>query len=73
MAALIVFGSLRGKDTADDRVKVKEDAAAVAKALAGASDGFASFQETSSRGGTIWVNVAQVRAVREAKDPSNLI
>jgi len=40
----------------------------VVKALAAAKNGYASFELTSKAGGTIWINAAQVRAVREAKN-----
>jgi hypothetical protein len=61
-----VFGSLRrGKETVGDRIKVREDAQEVVKALAHSDTEFANFQGTD--GGKIWINPGQVRAVREAR------
>jgi hypothetical protein len=47
-------------------VNVQEDAETVADALAESKTGFASFEQASRQGGKIWVNLAQVRAIREA-------
>ena len=47
---------------------MEEDAAVVVKELAAAKNGYASFELASKTGGTIWINAAQVRAVRQAKD-----
>ena len=68
MAATIIFGSLRGTETSDERIRVEEDADLVVKELAASKNGYASFELASKTGGTIWINAAQVRAVRQARN-----
>jgi hypothetical protein len=70
MPSFIVFGKLRGKDAGGDRVKVTDEPEQVVDTLSSTGNGFVRFDEASKQGrarGSIWVNVGQVRAVREAR------
>lgn len=67
MPAHIVFGSLeRGKETATDRIRVKEGAARVVDAFDKSTNGFAAFTLSGKKGDKVWVHIGQVRVVREA-------